>query len=355
MTTLTRTIASIGRLDQAAMAAARRRHDQLTKPPGSLGRLEEIGVWLAGVRGEVRPRVDNPVVIVAAADHGVVRNGVSAYPSEVTPQMVLNFLAGGAAVSVLARSVGARVVVVDAGVASDLPAHPELLVRRGGAGTADISAGPAMTRAQARQMIEHGIELAEAQIAAGAGLIVLGEMGIGNTTPSAAIVAVVSGRPVAEVTGAGTGLPPEGIRRKVAVIEQAIAVNQPEPDDGLGLLAALGGFEIGLLAGVVLGAARARVPVLLDGFITGAAALIARALAPATAPFLLASHRSREPGHAAALAVLGLQPLLDLNLRLGEGSGALLALPLVRAAAAVLDEMATFADAGVSGPAEGHD
>jgi nicotinate-nucleotide--dimethylbenzimidazole phosphoribosyltransferase len=352
MSLLDETVARIGALDAAAMAAARARHDRLTKPPGSLGRLEDLAVWLAGVRGVARPRIAQPVIVVAAADHGVAAAGVSAYPAEVTGQMVANFLAGGAAVNVLARQAGARVLVVDAGVAVPPAPHPALVSRRAGAGTADIRRGPAMPRDVARRVVEDGIALAGDLAVGGADAVALGDMGIANTTPSAAIVAAFTGLPPARVTGLGTGIGPERHAHKVRVVERALAVNRPDPDDPLGVLAGVGGFEIGFLAGVALGAAAARRPVVLDGFITTAAALIARALGPAAGAFMVASHRSVELGHQAALDLLGLEPLLDLRLRLGEGSGAALALPLLRAAAAVLDEMATFAEAGVSGSDE---
>jgi nicotinate-nucleotide--dimethylbenzimidazole phosphoribosyltransferase len=349
---LEETIARIGGPDATAMAAARARQDVLTKPPGSLGRLEDIAVWLAGVRGTPRARVADPVIVVAAGDHGVAQAGVSAYPPEVTAQMVLNFLAGGAAVNVLARQAGARVVVVDAGVAADLPAHPALLSRRAGPGTADISRGPAMAHETARRLVEDGIAIARDLAAGGMDAVALADMGIGNTTPSAAIVAAFTGLPPAQVTGLGTGITPDRHAHKVRAVEQALTINRPDPADGLGVLTGVGGFEIGLLAGVALGAAAARVPVLLDGFITTAAALIARALCPGVVAFMLAAHHSVEIGHQAALDLLGLEPLLDLRLRLGEGSGAALALPILRAAAAVLDEMATFDEAGVSGSDE---
>lgn len=352
MTLLEQTIERIREPDQAAMAAARTRQDRLTKPPGSLGRLEELAVWLAGVRGAVRPRVERPVIVVAAADHGVAGAGVSAYPVEVTGQMVANFLAGGAAVSVLARQAGARVVVVDAGVATVPPPHPDLLSRRGGPGTADISRGPAMSRSTARRQVEEGVALAGRLAEEGADAMALGDMGIGNTTASSALVAAFTGLPPVRVTGLGTGISPERHAHKVRVVEQALAANRPDPADPLGTLASVGGFEIAFLVGVALGAAAARLPVVLDGFITTAAALVAGGLSPLATRFMLASHRSVEIGHAAALDLLGLDPLLDLRLRLGEGSGAALALPLLRAAAAVLDGMATFDEAGVSGSDE---
>jgi len=346
---LEQTVARIGPLDTQAVAAARARQRELTKPEGSLGRLEDLAVQIAGIRGEARPRLVSPAVIVMAGDHGVALQGVSAYPPEVTPQMVANFLGGGAAINVLARHIGARVVVVDMGVAAELPEHPGLLRRKVAPGTADLSRGPAMTRDQARQAIESGIAVAQAQIGQGADLIGTGDMGIGNTTPSSAIVAALSGRAPAEVTGRGTGVDDAGLARKIAVIARALALHRPDPADGLDILAKLGGFEIGGLAGVVLGAAAQRVPVVVDGFISGAAALVALRLAPAVQPYIIAAHRSVERGHRAALELLGATPLLDLDMRLGEGSGAALGMSLCQAACRLLDEMATFAEARVAG------
>lgn len=351
MSRLEQTIAQIAPLDSEAMAAARARQDALTKPQGALGRLETLATQIAGITGNPRPRLLQPAVVVMAGDHGVAAQGVSLYPAEVTPQMVLNFLRGGAAINVLARHVGARVVVVDMGVAVDLPPHPDLLVRKIAHGTRDFSREPAMSLEQARQAVETGIEVVEDVITAGVDVVATGDMGIGNTTPSSAIVAAITGRPAAEVTGRGTGLDDAGLARKVAVIEAALALHQPDPTDGLGVLAKVGGLEIGGLAGVMIGAAARRVPVVVDGFISGAAALIAGALAPAVQPYLIAGHRSVERGHQAVFGRLDLEPLLDLGLRLGEGTGAVLAISLCQAACKILDEMATFAEAGVSGPA----
>jgi nicotinate-nucleotide--dimethylbenzimidazole phosphoribosyltransferase len=341
------TIAAIPPLDERTMAAARARQDRLTKPPGSLGRLEELSIWVAGVRSDPAPILRDKVIVTAAADHGVAGAGVSAYPAEVTAQMVLNFLRGGAAVNVLARHVGARVLVVDAGVATDLPPHPDLIVRKVAHGTADFSRGPAMSRNQALTTIEAGIAAATDD-AAGAEIIGVGDMGIGNTTASAAIAAVLTGHRVETVTGRGTGIDDDRFRHKVAVIEQALRLNEPDPADPLDVLAKVGGYEIAFLAGVMIGAAATRRPVVLDGFITGAAALIAVGCAPQVQPYLIASHRSVEPGHQAILDHLGLRPVLDLGLRLGEGTGAALAIGVIDGAMKLLTEMATFDEAGVT-------
>jgi nicotinate-nucleotide--dimethylbenzimidazole phosphoribosyltransferase len=335
----------------AEAADATRRHlDTLTKPAGSLGRLEELAVRWSALTGR-SPQVRCPVIFTLAADHGVTAEGVSAYPQSVTAQMVENFLRGGAAVNVLARQAGARVLVADFGVATPLGAPEGLVVRRQGAGTASMTHGPAMTRAQAIAAIEAGAALAEEAIAAGADLLATGEMGIGNTTAASAMTAVFSGATAEAVTGRGTGLDETGWRRKVAVVHRALEVNAPDSRDGLDVLAKVGGFEIAGLAGIVLAGAAHRVPVVLDGFIAGAAALAAVALAPEARHALFAAHRSAEPGHAVALRHLGLDPYLALEMRLGEGTGAALFIHLARAAAAVCAEMATFKSAGVDGPA----
>ncbi|MBI3362484.1 MAG: nicotinate-nucleotide--dimethylbenzimidazole phosphoribosyltransferase [Chloroflexi bacterium] len=342
------TISAIPPLDEAAMTAARARQDTLTKPPHSLGRLEELSIQLAGITGQPRPRVERKAVIAMAGDHGVTAEGVSAYPAEVTPQMVLNFVRGGAAINVLARQAGARVVVVDVGVAADLDPQPGLELRKVARGTQNMALGPAMTYEQTVRAIEVGIEIVEAEIAKGLDLVATGDMGIGNTTPSAAIVAAITGRSVAQVTGRGTGVDDAGLVRKVAVIERALALNQPDPRDPFDVLMKVGGLEIAGLVGVILGAAAHRIPVVVDGFISGAAALVAAGLAPQAKPFLIAGHQSVEIGHRVMLEHLGLRPLLDLDLRLGEGTGAALAFHLIEAAARILDEMATFGEAGVS-------
>ncbi len=345
-------------LNREVQAAARARQDTLTKPPGSLGRLEELSIQLAAITGQLRPSVARKAVIVMAADHGVTAEGVSAYPAEVTPQMVLNFLRGGAAINVLAQQAGARVVVVDIGVATDIESTETLEAtslrrRKISRGTQNIARGPAMTRAQADAAITEGIDVVYAEIANGLDLAATGDMGIGNTTASAAIVAALTGAPVAQVTGRGTGVDDAGLARKVAIIERALSANQPDPHDALDVLSKVGGLEIAGLVGVILGAAAHRIPVVIDGFISGAAALVAVGLAPDVKPYLIASHQSVEIGHRVVLERLGLRPLLDLNLRLGEGTGAALAFHLVEAAARILNEMATFAEAGVSGKDEG--
>ena len=331
------------------MHRAEARQRSLTKPPGSLGRLEAVAVRLAGILGDPRPRIGGKAVIVAAADHGVVAQGVTGYPQAVTAQMVANFLAGGAAVSVLCRRLGVRQLVVDAGVAGPpLAPHPDLRAVRVAAGTADISRGPAMTRAQAERCVAAGIGFAAAAAAQGADLIAVGDMGIGNTTAASAITAAVTGQPPAATTGRGTGRDDDQLRRKIAVVSRALVCNAPDRGDALDVLAKVGGFEIGVLAGAILGGAALRRAVVLDGFVAGAAALLADLLCVRVRDYLFAGHRSAEAGHRALLDHLGLQPLLDLDLRLGEGSGALLAMPIIEAAAACLAEMATFAEAGVS-------
>lgn len=340
-------------LDETSMAAARGRQDILTKPQGSLGRLESLSIQLAGITGQPRPRVPRKAVIVMAGDHGVARNGVSAYPSEVTPQMVLNFLRGGAAINVLARQAGARVTVVDIGVAYDFAAAAGLVQRKVAPGTADFTRGPAMTAGQAEAAVQVGVDVVESEIAAGLDLVATGDMGIGNTTPSAAIVAALSGQSVASVTGRGTGVDEAGLARKIAAIETALAVNTPNPNDAFDVLCKVGGLEIAGLAGVIIGAAARRVPTVIDGFISGAAALIAVGLAPAARPYIIPSHRSVEIGHAVMFDLLGVRPLFDFDLRLGEGSGAVLAFHVVEAACRILDEMATFGEAGVSEKADG--
>jgi nicotinate-nucleotide--dimethylbenzimidazole phosphoribosyltransferase len=331
------------------MEQARRRQAELTKPPGSLGRLERLAIQIAGITGLPRPSLPRKAIVLMAADHGVTAEGVSAYPSAVTAQMVRNFAAGGAAINVLARRAAARVVVVDVGVAAELPSELPVLYRKVAYGSANMAHGPALTREQATAAISVGLDVADLELSRGLDLIGLGEMGIGNTTAASAIVAAMTSQPVAALTGRGTGIDEATWRHKVAVIERALQVNRPDPTDPLDVLAKLGGLEIAGLVGVALGAASRRVPVMVDGFIATAAALVAAELCPDVRSYLIAAHRSAEPGHHAALERLELEPLFTLDLRLGEGTGAALAMPVVDAALAVLDEMATFGEAGVSG------
>lgn len=339
---------SIPHLDEAAMQAARERQNMLTKPPASLGRLEELSIQLAGITGQAFLSTDRKAVIVMAADHGVAAEGVSAYPADVTAQMVLNFLRGGAAINVLARQAGARVTVVDIGVASEFVDMPGLVRRKVMCGTRNQAQGPAMTRAEAEQAIQIGMDVFESEFAPGLDVVATGDMGIGNTTPSSAIVAAMTGLPVAQVVGRGTGIDDEGLARKIQVIEKALSVNQPDPNDALDVLHKVGGLEIAGLAGVMIAAASHRIPVLVDGFISTAAAMIAVGLAPRVRDYLISAHQSVEIGHRAMLSHLQLKPLLDLDLRLGEGTGAALAFHLVEASTRILREMATFDEAGVS-------
>ncbi|MBA2393245.1 MAG: nicotinate-nucleotide--dimethylbenzimidazole phosphoribosyltransferase [Ktedonobacteraceae bacterium] len=340
-------------LDGAAMKAVRDHLDQLTKPQGSLGRLEEVAIKLAGITGQERPRFPRKGVIVMAADHGVASEGVSAYPQQITAQMVQNFLAGGAAINVLARRVEARVIVVDMGVVTDIPEHPNLIRKKIGRGTQNIALGPAMSLEEALRAITIGIKIIESEIAQGLDLVAIGEMGIGNTTAASAIVAAITSRSVADVTGHGTGIDQEQWQHKVAVIERALAVNNPDPAEPVEVLAKVGGYEIAGLVGVILGAAAQRLPVVIDGFISGAAALIATELCPQVGDYLIAAHTSVEIGHHIILEHMDLVPLLNLDLRLGEGTGAMMALHFVDDAVAIRDEMATFADAGVVEKEEG--
>lgn len=340
-------VASVVPLDADAMARARTRQDQLTKPAGALGVLETASVTLCGIQQECPPRpLAQPAVAVFAGDHGVHAQGVTPWPQEVTASMVANIRAGGAAVNVLARQVGAEVVVVDMGVAAELAPGPGLIDHKVRRGTSDLALGPAMTRQEAVRAILAGVAVADLLADRGHDVLLTGDMGIANTTPSAALLAAFTGLPAEDVTGRGTGADDTGWARKVSVVSRALA-ERPVTDDPVETLASLGGFEHAGIAGFVLGAARRRVPVVLDGVIAGAAALVVHALAADAIGYCFAGHRSVEPGHAVALTRLGLRPLVDLDLRLGEGTGALLALPLVRAAGATLREMATFDSAGV--------
>ncbi len=339
--------------NEAAMTAARARQDTLTKPPGSLGRLEALSIQLAGIYGTPRPTIEHKVIITMAGDHGVVAEGVSAFPQEITAQMVSNFLNGGAAINVLAKHVGARVVIVDMGVAADLAPSPGLVDKKVAPGTQNLAQGPAMTRKQALQALKAGAEVVEAELERGLDILAVGEMGIGNTTPSTAIAAAFTGRPPDEIAGRGTGVDDEGLARKIDAVERGLVVNQPNPDDAIDVLAKVGGFEIGGMAGAILAAAAHGRPVMVDGFIATAGAMVSAGLAPTIQPYLIAGHLSNERGHRAMLNWLGLDPLLDLDMRLGEGTGAALGFSLAEAACKVLSEMATFAEAGLSGTTDG--
>jgi len=339
-------IARIEPVDEAVRTSTAQLLDAKTKPRRSLGRLEDLAAQIAAVRGVV-PAGLEAAIVVAAADHGVAAEGVSAYPQEVTAQMVLNFAAGGAAINVLARQAGARLIVVDAGVAVAVE-HELVRPLRLGSGTGNLAVAPAMSVDLATKAVLAGAALSDELAASGVDAVGLGEMGIGNTTSASALVAALLGVEPQRVCGRGTGLDDDGVARKAATVARALAANDVDPDDPLAVLAALGGFEIALLVGVALGCAANRLVCVLDGFITGAAALVAGRIAPEAIGAMIASHRSTEPGHALVLEALDLAPVLDLGLRLGEGSGAALALPILRASIAVLNEMATFGDAGVT-------
>jgi nicotinate-nucleotide--dimethylbenzimidazole phosphoribosyltransferase len=352
-------IEALGPPDAEARAQAAAILDDLTKPPGSLGRLERLAIELAGITATPRPTFRRRAIVIAAADHGVTRQGVSAYPSAVTGQMVANFLAGGAAINALAAAVEAALTVVDVGVAGDiLPVaavieRPVDLVRaRIRDGTDDMTERPALTRDEAARSIGVGLDVARRLHAERIELLGVGEMGIGNTTAASAITAAMTGIDPERVTGHGTGIDEEMRAHKVHVVRRVIELHRPDPADPVGVLAAIGGLEIGALVGLILGAAAVRLPVILDGFITASAALLAVALAPPVRARLIAGHRSVEPGHAVVLERLGLVPLLELDLRLGEGTGAALAMSLVDASVGVRDGMATFSSAAISGPAE---
>jgi nicotinate-nucleotide--dimethylbenzimidazole phosphoribosyltransferase len=345
---LSNVIEMIKPLDKEVMAQAQARQDILTKPQGSLGKLEELSVQLSGIQGKPIPQIRHKAIITMAGDHGVVAEKVGNWPQEVTAQMVYNFLGGGAAINVIARQVGARIIVVDMGVASELETNPQLLSRKVSPGTQNMCLGPAMTDEQAIKAIETGIEIIKDEVAKGLDIVGTGDMGIGNTTASSAICAVITGKPVAEVTGRGTGITDEQLVHKIEVINRALTVNRPDPSQPLAVLSKVGGFEIGGLVGVMLAAAAHRIPVVIDGFISGAAALIATSLAPRLKDFLISAHLSAESGHRLLLEHLGIKPLLTLDMRLGEGTGAALAIFLAETSARILDEMATFAEAEVS-------
>lgn len=345
---LTDTLDAITPVSQEALDAATQRQAILTKPAGSLGLLEEIGIQLAGIADLCPPPVpERAVVGVFAGDHGVCAQGVTPWPQEITVSMLQNMAAGGAAVNVLSRGAEAEVVLTDVGVLHDYPATDGVRNRNIARGTADLSVGPAMGRDEAVRALTVGIETAAEAVAGGAQILLTGEMGIGNTTASSALIAVFTGTDAQTVTGRGSGLDDEALARKVDVIERALALHSPDPADPVGVLAAVGGLEQAALAGFILGAAAHKVPVILDGVIASAAACVAVALAPEVRGYLIAGHAGAEPGITQALAFLNLRALVDLGLRLGEGTGAVLALPTVQASARILGEMATFADAGI--------
>ena len=326
---------------------AQRRLDNLTKPIGSLGKLESIARRYAAIRETLDPSIEKKVIVTFAGDHGIVAKGVSAYPREVTIQMVLNMLAGGAAVNVLARHVGAEVAVVDIGVDFDFEPHDGLTVRKVSRGTQDFTEGPAMSYDEALRSMEIGIELAGEYARAGVDIIGTGEMGIGNTTPSTAILSVLSKIPVSTITGRGTGIDDQTLKNKIAMIEQGIAVNRPDPRDPVDVLAKVGGFEIGGIAGLIIGAAYHRIPVVVDGFISSAGALIAVSMNRTINDYLFYSHLSAEAGHRVMLTTLGQEPIMALDMRLGEGTGSALAISLIEAASKIMTGMATFDSAGV--------
>lgn len=338
---------SIRPVDESRTAAIQARLDNLTKPQGSLGRLEELAKRYCLITGRDKPVIRNKIIFTFAGDHGVTEEGVSAFPKEVTPQMVFNFLRGGAGVNVLGKHAGARVIVVDAGVDHEFEPTEGLEIKKVGRGTRNMTKGPAMTREEAERSVLAGVEMVE-KYHEGLDLIGTGDMGIGNTTPSSAIVSVITGADPELVTGKGTGIDDASLRNKAGIIRKAIAVNRPDPKDALDVLAKVGGFEIGGIAGLVLGAALYKIPVVVDGFISTAGALIAAELNPLVKGYIIAAHQSVEVGHRKMLEHLEQRPLLDLNLRLGEGTGAALGMLLVEAGVKILTEMATFADAGVS-------
>jgi nicotinate-nucleotide--dimethylbenzimidazole phosphoribosyltransferase len=344
-------VKEIAELNGDSMEKAQDRLNNLTKPLGSLGRLEELAKQISGITGSLNPDISKKLIIVMAADHGVVDEGVSAYPKEVTPQMVYNFLNGGAGINVLSNHVGADVVVVDAGVAADfttLGSNPNFISKKIAFGTENMIKGPAMSMDQARQALEIGVTIAHQMIEEGYGIIGTGDMGIGNTTASSAIASCICGVDAALVTGYGTGIDQEGFNRKVDIIRQVIEVNKPDASNGFDVLAKIGGFEIGGIAGVILGCASRKVPVVIDGFISGAGALIAESIAPKCRDYMIASHCSVEKGHKIMLEKLGMKPLFNFDMRLGEGTGAVLGISIAEASMKILNEMATFGEAGVS-------
>lgn len=344
---LQKKIDEIKNVDKKTGEQARNYIDTLTKPQGSLGRLEELAIQLAEITANPFPTVSQPGIAVFAADHGVAAEGVSAYPQEVTAQMVLNFLQGGAGINVFGKQINALVNIVDVGVCVDVQGE-QLINRKVRYGTGNFLKEDAMTKEEAVQTILHGIEVSENMIDKGVNTLIIGEMGIGNTTASSAILAVIAGADLNKIIGLGTGIEPEKVKFKRDVIEKALGLRKPLQNDPIDILAKVGGLEIAAMAGAVLGAASKRVPILVDGFICTTAAILATALNRNVKDYLIIGHQSMEPGHQVAIEFLGKKPLLDLQLRLGEGTGAALAYPLVEAACRMINEMATFSSAGVS-------
>ncbi|MBT2289843.1 nicotinate-nucleotide--dimethylbenzimidazole phosphoribosyltransferase [Paenibacillus albidus] len=351
LTTILEAAGQIAPPDEESIRQAELRLNSLTKPPGSLGRLEALAVRLAGISARPQPEYTKRTVVVMAADHGVCCEGVSAFPQEVTLQMAHNFLGGGAGVNVLARQAGAEVKLVDIGMNGEIE-HPLLVNRKIRRGTDNMAQGPAMSREDAGRTVLAGVQIAQEAVKSGTDIFVTGEMGIGNTTASAAVLCALEGLSAEAAVGRGTGIDDERLARKIAVVERAQHVNRPDAADPLDVLAKVGGLEIAGLAGLILGAAALKTPVILDGFISGAAAMVATALAPEAKAYLIASHVSGEQGHKLMLERLGLEPLLDLGLRLGEGTGGVLCLHLIEAVCRIMSEMATFESAGISGAAE---
>jgi nicotinate-nucleotide--dimethylbenzimidazole phosphoribosyltransferase len=348
MTRIDGVIKEISLLDVDLMQKVQERLDSLTKPRGSLGRLEELAKQICGMNGKEKPELRNRVIFTLAADHGVTAEGVSAFPKEVTAQMVYNFLAEGAGINVLAKHAGAKVIVVDIGVAVNLKPDPRLVVKKINYGTKNMACGPAMTKDEAQKSICAGIEIFEDEYKRGIDIVGTGEMGIGNTTAASAITSCLTGKPVEEVTGRGAGLDEKGLKHKIEIIKKSIAVNKPDPTDAIDVLSKVGGFEIGGLVGIILAAASKKTPVVIDGFISGAAALVAFHIEPKVKEYMIAAHKSVESGHGIILEHIGLRPLFDLDLRLGEGTGAALGIGLADAALKILTQMATFKSANVS-------
>lgn len=348
MERINNTIKNISGVDPVIINKTQARLDNLTKPLGSLGRLEELAKQICGITGKVNPSLVNKVIFTLAADHGVTDEGVSAYPKEVTAQMVYNFIAGGAGINVLAKHAGARVVVVDIGVSADLKPDPKLRIKKINYGTKNMAKGPAMSRDEAIKTIGAGIDLFEEELKQGIDIVGTGEMGIGNTTAASAITASFTGSPVEKITGRGAGLDDPGLKNKIEVIKKSLLLNKPDPADPIDVLSKVGGFEIGGLAGIILAAASHKTPVVIDGFISGAAALVAFKIEPKVKDYMIAAHKSQEGGHKIILEHIGLRPLLDLDLRLGEGTGGALGIGLADAAVKILTQMATFKSANVS-------